>query len=323
MTLLPMKRLDDPFFPVHPARAEGLLKRDNGHAIYWEDAGVLSGMPVILCHGGPGGASSPTRRRFYDDTLFRIVLFDQRGCGRSTPGGELAENSLQATISDIEALRTMLGIDRWIVGGASWGSSVALAYAQTHPERCLGLNLTCMWLCRAKDSEWLFHGVRSIFPELWESFASLVTPAERKDLRSAYIKRILGPDRCVADEAARRLRDYEEGFSHFDASLEEPDAARGAAYGRIFAHYAQHAFFVRDTQLLDEAARVAHLPVEIVTGRYDCCCTPDNSYDLAARLPRANLTIVPGAGHFPTDVAMSQAVARAPARLYQRIRAGV
>jgi proline iminopeptidase len=321
VTLLPMRRLDDPFFPVLPARTTGLFERDGGHAIYWEDAGAIDGMPVILCHGGPGGACDPTRRRFYDPTKFRIVMFDQRGCGRSTPVGALAGNSLQATIADMEAIREMLGIERWIVAGGSWGSAVALAYAEAHPDRCLGINLTCMWLCRARDIDWWFHGVRVMFPELWEAFASLVPKAERGDLRAAYVKRILGNDSEVADEAAARLHAYEQGFMKFDVPFAEVDAGRGRAYGRIFAHYARNDFFVHDTQLLDEANRVVHLPVEIVTGRYDCCCTPDNSYDLAARLPSANLTIVPGAGHTPTETAMAQAVARAPERLRQRILA--
>ena len=322
MDLLPMKRLDDPFFPVRPPRAEGMLARDNGHAIYWEDAGALGGMPVIQCHGGPGGSSNAARRRFYDDALFRIVRFDQRGCGRSTPAGHLDGITLQATIADMEAIREMLGIEKWIVAGGSWGSTVALAYAEAHPDRCLGLNLTCMWLCRAEDIDWWFHGVRTMFPELWASFASLVEPDERHDMRAAYVKRILGNDKDLAAQAGARLRDYEVGFMQFDAGLAEGDPAQGAAYGRIFAHYAKHDFFVRDTELLDNAHRVAHLPVDIVTGRYDCCCPPKNSYDLARVLPKAELTIVPGAGHYSTEVAMSQAVARAPARLRARILGG-
>jgi proline iminopeptidase len=317
-----MRRLDDPFFPVQPARASGRLARDNGHEIWWEDAGDPASMPVILCHGGPGGSSSSTRRRFWDPELFRVVIFDQRGCGQSTPAGSLDNTTLQATIADMEAIRETLGIDRWIVAGGSWGSTVALAYAEAHPERCLGLNLTCTWLCRARDVHWWFHGVRAMFPELWEAFAGLVTPQERSDLRAAYVRRILGPDQAVADAAADQLYRYEQGFMHFDAPLAEPKPESGPAYGRIFAHYARHDFFVRDTQLLDDAHRIAHLPVEMVTGRYDCCCTPENAYDLAAVLPRARLVIVPGGGHISSEVAMSQAVVHAPARLHRRVLSG-
>jgi proline iminopeptidase len=216
-------------------------------------------------------------------------------------------------------MRTMLGIKRWVVSGSSWGSTVALAYAEAHPERCLGINLTCTWLCRAKDIDWWFHGVRAMFPELWEAFASVVPPEQRHDLRTAYARIVLGEDRAAGDVAAHQLHLYEQGFMHFDAALEEGDADRGARYGRIFAHYASHNFFVRDTQLLDDAQRIAHLPVEIVVGRYDCCCTPDNSFDLAQRVAGANLVVVPGGGHLSSEVAMRQVVARAPARLHARI----
>jgi proline iminopeptidase len=314
------KRLDDPFHPVLPARASGLIERPDGHAIHWEDAGDPALMPVIICHGGPGGSSAPSRRRFYDPAKFRVVQFDQRGCGQSTPTGRLDGNSLQATIADMEAIREMLGIDRWMVAGSSWGSVVAIAYAEAHPERCLGVNLTCTWLVRAQDIAWWFQGVRAMFPELWETFAALVPPEERSDLRRAYARRILGNnDQAEADRFAHQLYVYENGFMAFDTPLNEWDAARGARYGRIFAHYASHNFFVNDTQLLDEAARIAHLPVEMVVGRYDCCCTPDNSYDLAARLPRASLVVVPGGGHSSMEPAMAQEVARAPGRLHDRI----
>jgi proline iminopeptidase len=297
------KRLDDPFHPVLPARASGMLPRDGGHTIHWEDAGDPALMPVIACHGGPGGYGAPTRRRFYDPAKFRVVQFDQRGCGQSTPTGLLPGNSL-----------------KWIVAGGSWGSVVATAYAEAHPERCLGVNLTCTWLVRAQDIHWWFQGVRTMFPELWEAFAALVPPEERADLRRAYARRILeNNDQAEADRFAHQLHVYENGFMAFDSPLAEATAERGARYGRIFAHYAINNFFVADTQLLDEAHRIAHLPVEMVVGRYDCCCTPDNSFDLAARLPRANLVVVPGGGHSSMEPAMAQEVARAPGRLYDRI----
>jgi len=314
------KRLDDPFHPVLPVRATGLLDRPGGHSIHWEDAGNLALMPVIVCHGGPGGSGAPSRRRFYDPQKFRVVQLDQRGCGKSTPAGKLDGNSLQATIADMEAIRDRLGIERWMVAGSSWGSVVAIAYAEAHPERCLGVNLTCTWLVRTQDIAWWFQGVRAMFPELWEAFAGLVPPEERADLRRAYARRILENNHQEeADRFAHQLHVYENGFMAFDTPFNEWEPERGARYGRIFAHYAIHNFFVNDTQLLEEAPRIAHLPVEMVVGRYDCCCTPDNSYDLAARLPRANLVVVPGGGHSSLEPAMAQEVARAPGLLYQRI----
>ena len=149
-----MRRLDDPFHAVTANRREGMLDRTSGHSIYWNEAGHPNGMPVCVCHGGPGSGSNPSRRRFYDPAVWRVVMFDQRGCGRSTPAGSLEDNTLEATIGDMEALRAELGIERWVVAGGSWGSTVAVAYAQAHPECCMGLSLTCMWLAREMDIDW-------------------------------------------------------------------------------------------------------------------------------------------------------------------------
>lgn len=307
-----MRRLDDPFFPVTAARAEGHIDRPGGHRIYWQDAGAVDGLPVVLVHGGPGGSCSDGYRRTLDSTALRIVQFDQRGCGRSEPAGRLDENSLQATLSDMEAIRTHLGIDRWVVAGGSWGSTVAIAYAETHPERTLGLVSVATWLVRRKDVDWWFQGVRTMFPELWEQFAALVPPHERGDLRKAYCDRILNRN---DEEAAERLYLYEEGFMHFDAPLVPPNPQRGSAYGRIFAHYAANDFFLRENQLIEDAHRIAHLPAVLITGRYDSCTTPDNAYDLARALPRARLRIIAGAGHYPTEQALAVACAQANADL--------
>jgi proline iminopeptidase len=305
---MPMRRLDDPFFPVTAARAEGHIDRPGGHRIYWQDAGAAGGLPIVLVHGGPGGSTSDGYRRTLDSTAMRIVQFDQRGCGRSEPAGRLEDNSLQATIGDMEAIRQLLGIERWVVAGGSWGSTVAIAYAEAHPERTLGLVLIATWLVRRKDVHWWFQGVRTMFPELWEQFASLVPEAERVDLRRAYCDRILnGND----EEAAQQLFLYEEGFMHFDAPLVPPNPQRGSAYGRIFAHYAANDFFLRENQLIEDAPRIAHLPAILITGRYDSCTTPDNAYDLAKALPKSLLRIVPGAGHYPTELVLATACAHA------------
>lgn len=303
-----MRRLDDPFFAVEAARAEGHLERPHGHRIYWQDAGNIDGLPMVLVHGGPGGATSEGYRRTLDSRSLRIVQFDQRGCGSSVPRGLLDDNTLQATIADMEAIREHLGIERWVVAGGSWGSTVAVAYAEAHPERTLGLVSIGTWLCRRKDIEWWWQGVRTIFPELWEAFASPIPEAERGDLRAAYCERILNRN---DDQAARRLYLYEEGFMHFDAPLAPADPERGRDYGRIFAHYAAHDFFLRENQLVEDAVRIAHLPAVLITGRYDTCTTPDNAYDLARALPKARLRIIPGAGHYPTEHALATACAGA------------
>lgn len=304
-----MRRADDPYCAPLAVSADGMLDVGDGHHIYWTDSGA--GIPMITCHGGPGGAMMAGAARFTDGRRVRHIMFDQRGCGRSAPRSRLDANSLQHTVADMERLRRHLGIERWIVSGGSWGSTVALAYAEAHPERCLGLFLVSLWLCRKADTDWWFHGVQALFPELWESFAAMVPEAERGDLRDAYCRRILGDDADVAARFATSLFLYEEGFMHFDAPIAPPDPARGVDYGRIFAHYAAHDFFVGDDTLLRHADRLAAIPVSIITGRYDCCTPPSNAWALARRLPHARLEIVPGAGHYPTEPAFGHAVARA------------
>jgi proline iminopeptidase len=306
-----MHRADDLFFDLTPVRVEGLLDVGDQHKIHWCESGSGDGVPMVSCHGGPGGAMMGGVGRFTDGRRVRLIQFDQRGCGRSIPHNGLHSNTLQHTIADMERLRRHLGVERWIVSGGSWGSTVALAYAQRHPERCLGLFLVSLWLCRRADTQWWFHGVRSIFPELWDEFAAFVPETERGDLRKAYCRRILGDNVELAAEAATRLYLYEEGFMHFDAPLAQPNPGRGADYGRVFAHYAQNDFFVDDDELLRNADRLRAVPISIVTGRYDCCTTPANAWDFKQRAAHAALEIVPGAGHYPTEPVFARAVARA------------
>ena len=318
-----MRRLDDRYFRVTKARDTGHLDVGDGHRIYWEEAGNPDGVPLILIHGGPGGSSSKVFRVFIDPDRFRIIQFDQRGCGRSEPLGELASNSLQHTLTDMENLRYHLGVKKWVVAGGSWGSTVALAYGETYPNNCLGLLLVSMWLCRKKDIEWWYQGVRKIFPELWDQFASLVPKIERDDLRKAYSTRILyGEDKLLAKQLAKQLYFYEEGFMRFEVPLAPPLEDNAISYGRIFSHYANNSFFLLHDQLLKQAYRVKDLPAVVVTGRYDMCTTPDNAYDLCSGLDNAELVIVPAAGHNPMEVAMSRACLEAIERLVQKIGSG-
>lgn len=301
-----VRRLDDPYFDITPARQSGYLQRGE-HRIWWEESGNPDGLPLVLVHGGPGGSNAPGYRRTCDPERFRIVQFDQRGCGRSEPAGLLEENTLQHTLEDMEVLRKALGIDKWIVAGGSWGSTVALAYGEAHANRCLGLLLISMWLCRHEDTHWWFYGVRKMFPELWHEFARHVPSLEQSDLRTAYCSRILAADKDIADAFATHLYLYEEGFMRFTVPIQPADPQRGPAYGRIFAHYASNHFFIEDDALLRNADRLAGVPVTLLTGRYDACTTPDNAFDLAQRVPQARLRIVPGAGHYPTEERLSLA----------------
>lgn len=317
--LTTMRRLDDGFFTVGPSRQEGFLERTGGHRIFWQDSGNVEGIPLVIVHGGPGGQTSDGYRRLCDENVFRIVQFDQRGCGRSSPTACIEQNTLEDLVADMEAIRQHLDIDRWAVAGGSWGSTLSLAYAEAFPQCCLGLLLISTWLLRRQDIDWWFHGVKTVFPELWDAFAGMAPESERHDLKGAYRRMIFGEDSDLSKRAARSLYLYEEGFMHFDAPLAPADEGRGENYGRIFMHYAGNDFFLRENQLLAEATRIAHLPAILVTGRYDMCTPPNNAYDLARQLPRAELRIVPGAGHYPTEQAMASACVRASEDLYRRL----
>lgn len=309
--LKPLQRHDSSYFPITPELAIGHLPEQDGHAVYWSQSGAPDGVPLVIAHGGPGGANAPMFRRFADPTKFRIIQIDQRGCGQSTPKGRLEANTLDHTLADMERLRAHLGIDRWVVSGGSWGSTVALAYAREHPEHCLGMMLSCIWLCRPEDVHWWFQGVRAVFPELWEQFA-MPFPKHQDDLRTAYCEAILDQN---DKEAAQRLYLYEEGFMHFDSPVAPPTPERGQAYGRIFAHYARHDFFLGTQPLLDDASRFRHLPTVLVHGRYDMCCPASGAWELHKVLAHSHLHLVPGAGHYPTEPTMGRAVAEAGSRL--------
>lgn len=309
-----MRRHDDVFFPVGPNRAEGLLDVGDGHQIHWFEAGNASGVPVVECHGGPGGRGNAGLRRLLDGERMRIVQFDQRGCGESTPVGELAHTSLQHTIADMEALREHLGIDRWIVSGPSWGSTVAIAYAEAHPDRTIGVKASGVWLCRPADTEWWYQGVRRFFPDTWAQFASLVPRERHHDLRTAYHELINSDDDELARRAGQALYEYEESFMHLEPPMAPPSPTRGFAYARVYSHFAVNDFFLSENQLIDDAHHLAGIPVSLLTGRYDNCTTPDGAWDLAQVLDDVHLVLVNAAGHYPSEPLMSRAMAQETTR---------
>lgn len=316
-----MRRIDDPYFPFSATTAEGVLPVTDGHSIHWMEAGSPDGVPYIDCHGGPGGRANPGLRRLMDPHRMRIVQFDQRGCGESTPVGCLENNSLQHTIADMEALREHLGIERWIVGGLSWGSTVALAYAEAHPDRTIAVKIGGVWLCRISDIEWWYQGVRRFFPDTWSQFASLVAPERRHDLRAAYHEMINGNDPALAERAGQSLHQYEETFMHLEAPLAPPAAHRGLPYSRVFSHYSTNDFFLRDNQLVEDAHRLRGIHVSLVTGRYDACTTPDSAWDIAEALDDVDLRLVNVGGHYPTERASGGAYAEQTTRLLDLLRA--
>ncbi|HEV7855801.1 MAG TPA: prolyl aminopeptidase [Herminiimonas sp.] len=288
------------FPPLQPTRS-GMLAVDALHTIYWEECGNPDGIPVIFLHGGPGGGLSPRHRQFFDPQAYRIVLFDQRGAGQSTPLGETRNNTTQLLIDDIEAIRRMLGIAQWLVFGGSWGATLALAYGQAHPAACLGFILRGIFLCTQAEIDWFMVGMRGFFPEAHAQFAAFIPHEERHDLLQAYAKRLFGDDADVAVQAARVWSRYEGDCSFLlphpenIAAIDDDVVALGI--GRLEAHYFLHHGFMQEDQLIREIARISHLPAVIVQGRYDAVCPPVSAYRLHQAWPQSRLHIIADAGH--------------------------
>jgi proline iminopeptidase len=286
--------------PITPY-ASGMLETTGIHRIYWETSGSPDGIPVLFVHGGPGSGTSPNQRRFFDPARYRIVLFDQRGSGRSTPHGELTDNTTPHLIADMEALRRELGIERWLVFGGSWGSTLALAYAETHPDRCAGLVLRGIFLCRTSEIDWFLYGIRAFFPEAQRQLAEFIPPDERHDLLDAYHRRLVNPDPAVHQPAAYQWATFEASCSTLLPSSELV-AAFGSeqtalSLSRIEAHYFLNHIFLPDNGLLDNIGRIRSIPAVIVQGRYDAVCPIVSADELARAWPEARYVIVPDAGH--------------------------
>ena len=294
----------DPLLPLYPPVepfASGMLDLEAPHRMYYEQSGNARGVPVVFLHGGPGAGSSPVHRQFFDPAFYRIVVFDQRGAGRSAPLGALENNTTPALVDDMERLRKHLGIERWLVFGGSWGSTLGLAYAEQHPQRCLGLILRGIFLCRPSEIDWFLYGLRAIFPEAWRTFAGFIPQSERGDLLTAYHKRLVDPDPAVHMPAARSWSVYEGSCSTLlpNAALVADFATDRVALGlaRIEAHYFRHDIFLPPDSLLANAARLKPVPGVIVQGRYDIVCPPVSADDLHHAWPEAEYVIVPDAGH--------------------------
>lgn len=294
------------YLPIAPYNS-GFLPVSSLHTLYYEESGNPEGKPVVFLHGGPGGGTIPLYRQFFDPQKFRIVLFDQRGCGQSTPHAELRENTTWDLVADIEKLRSHLGIDRWLVFGGSWGSTLALAYSQTHPERCTGLILRGIFTLRPKEIHWFYQeGASYIFPDAWERYLAPIPPEDRHDLVTAYYKRLTSPDRTIRIEAARAWSIWEASTSKLvqDPELIEKFGADdfAAAFARIECHYfVNKGFFDPVDQLLQNVDRMRSIPGVIVQGRYDVVCPATTAWELHRAWPEAEFIIVPEAGHSATE----------------------
>ena len=291
--------------PVEPF-ASGMLDVGDGHSVYWEQCGNPDGKPAVFLHGGPGGGSNADHRRQFDPTRYRVLLFDQRGCGRSTPHAELEANTTWHLVQDIERLREKMGVERWLVFGGSWGSALALAYAERHPERVSELVLRGVFTLRRSELLWYYqHGASLLFPDKWERFLAPIPERDRGDLIAAYRERLTHPDRAVRMEAARAWSLWEgetitlmpdpKLSSHFG----EDDFA--LAFARIENHFFVHGGWLGEGQLIAEASRLRGIPGVIVQGRYDIACPPVTAWDLHRAWPEAEFHMVEDAGHAYTE----------------------
>ncbi|MEO8713424.1 MAG: prolyl aminopeptidase [Acetobacteraceae bacterium] len=309
-------------FPEIGPFETGYLPLPTGHVMYWEQVGNPRGRPVLFLHGGPGAGAGAVHRRFFDPDIWRVVIFDQRGAGRSRPLGGLAQNTTADLVGDIETLRRHLGLDRFLLFGGSWGSTLALAYAQAHPACVSGCVLRGVFLGRKSEVEWFLHGLRAIFPDAHANFVNFLPEQERGDILGFYLRRLTDPDPSVHMPAARAWSVYEGSCSTL---LPSPDTVTSFAQdrtalglARIEAFYFAHDLFLPPGGLLAGMTRIGAIPGEIVQGRYDMICPPCTAFELAEHWPAARLTLVPDAGHS----ALEPGIRRALVAAVERFRTG-
>jgi proline iminopeptidase len=304
-------------YPLIEAYNEGTLKVSDIHTIHFEESGNPQGKPIVLLHGGPGGGCPASYRQYFHPEKWRLVMFDQRGCGKSTPHAELRENTTWDLVNDIEKLREYLGIEKWVVFGGSWGSTLSLAYSQNHPERCKGLILRGIFMLRQKELRWFYQeGTSYIFPDAWEEYLKPIPPEERGDMITAYYKRLTSPDIHVRLEAARAWSVWEATTSKLfpDTQLMQTFGADefADAFARIECHYFMNkGFFETEDQLLLNADKIRHIPGVIVQGRYDVVCPMISAWELHSAWPEAEFIVVPDAGHSMSEPGIMAALIEA------------
>lgn len=305
----------DKLYPDIEANRFGHLPVSNRHRLYWEEVGNPEGLPALFLHGGPGSGIAKIHRRFFDPNVYRTILFDQRGAGKSAPIADITDNTTTDLVADIERLREHLGVEQWLVFGGSWGSTLALAYGQAHPERCLGFVLRGVFLGRPCEIDWFVNGMGQIFPEAHTAFSTFIPEAERGGLVTAYRARLEDDDPAVHNPAARVWSGYEAACSSLypDDGIggNPPSAEQMLALARTEAHYFANAMFLGPNQLLDGMDVIADKPAVIVQGRYDIICPIRSADALAKRWPGAEYVIVPDAGHSAMEPGIRAALMRA------------
>ena len=301
-------------YPPREAYLEGKLKVSDLHTIHFEESGNPQGKPIVVLHGGPGGGCPSYYRQYFNPEKWRVIMFDQRGCGKSTPHAELRENTTWDLVGDIEKIREHLGINNWVVFGGSWGSTLSLAYSQTHPERCTGLILRGIFMLRQKELHWFYQeGASNIFPDAWEEYLKPIPQGERDDLLNAYYKRLTSEDKKIRLEAAKSWSIWEASTSKLflDKSLMNSfgESAFADAFARIECHYfVNKGFFETEDQLLTNVDKIRHIPTVIVQGRYDVVCPMVSAWELHKEWKEAEFIVVPDAGHSMTEPGIQTAL---------------
>ncbi|MEQ3708454.1 MAG: prolyl aminopeptidase [Tateyamaria sp.] len=304
--------------PIDPYDQQ-MLDVGQGHRIYVEQCGNPSGIPVVVLHGGPGGGCSPTMRRYFDPERYRVILFDQRGCGRSRPHASVTNNTTWHLVDDIEMIRRTLDIDAWIVFGGSWGATLALIYAQSHPARVRNIVLRGVFLMTQRELDWFYGGGAGRFwPEVWSRFETLVPEDERGDLIAAYHRRLFSGDMAIETRFARAWSSWENALAsiHSTGTGGEAPGDYARAFARLENHYFTNAGFLEfDGQILAHAGRIKHIPGTIVQGRYDMICPPESAYALAKAWPNADLKMIRNAGHALSEPGISAELVRTMDRI--------
>jgi proline iminopeptidase len=302
-------------FPEIEAFSSTRLDTGNGHIIYVEQAGNPDGIPVVFLHGGPGSGCNPNHRRYFSPEKYQVIIFDQRGCNRSTPPGSVKNNTTQHLIRDIESIRKLLKIEKWLVFGGSWGATLGLLYAETHPERVTGMILRGVFLARQSDLDWFAkEGVNRVLPEHWEQFVRDIPQEERQDLIAAYHKRLADRNDVVREKFARLWSDWATRvvtWNLTEQKNETEDIRTTVNQVSIETHYAFHRYFIKENQILDNISKIPEVPVIIVHGRKDLTCTPESSWLLHKALTQSELLILPDAGHLAGEPAMVDALVNA------------
>ena len=292
-------------YPDIESYTNGFIDLDGHHQMYWEISGNPDGLPVVFLHGGPGAGASPLHRRFFDPNYYKIIIFDQRGSGRSIPFADITANTTQHLVSDMESLRQYLKIDKWLVFGGSWGSSLALCYGIEYPDRVLGFILRGLFLCSRHELDWFLDGIKTVFPKEWEDFRNFLPNNEREEILNSYFERLINTDADIHGPAACAWTNFEAACStllpHVYRKLEPNSGQRFLALARIEAHYFKNRFFLSDNYFYKNLDKIIRIPATVVQGRYDMVCPMVTAYDLVERWPKAKLIVIPDAGHSAMD----------------------